>query len=288
MTVGNGTDYFAEVASGTTIYQGQGAFTQVLNVTSENEGGNANEFSLQLNSNAFTTNACNGLSGCIGWAQFLYTNPYYPLTGGSEPYGAAFIQYWLIPTNGQGLTCPSGPWQSSSGGCVYNSPVACIPSCDATTDLTIASLPLMTLTGMPGTAGNDEVMLSVGSTLYSVSNLISNPDMGLAGNWDTAEFNVFGDGGGSYATFNTGATVTVTISVNNGTTNAPSCAQTSPSGAATAETNSLTLVSPCCPISGASPGIAFLESSASPLPTEKCSASALGWLPAVLWILQHN
>lgn len=287
MTVGNGTDFFAGVASGTTISQGEGAFTKVSGVTSENDDGTANDFGLQLNSNPFTTAACNGVSGCMGWAQFVYGNPYQSLTG-PKTYGAAYIQYWLVPTTGGSLTCPSGPWQSAGGGCFYNSPVVCVPSCSATTDLTIASLPFMTLTGTPGAGGNDTVVFGVSGTLYSTCNDCgaSNPNLGLSGNWNTTEFNIFGDGGGSSATFNPGATVGVITRINNGTTNAPSCTQTKPS-VYTAETNSLTLVSPCCPVGGASPGIVYLESSASPPPTANCAVLThpYAWLPAVTTLL---
>jgi hypothetical protein len=284
MSVGDGTDFFARVASGTSISQGEGAFTKVSGVTGESDGGVANEFGLQLNSNPFTTAACNGVSGCMGWAQFIYGNPYQSLTG-PKTYGAAYIQYWLVPTTGGSLTCPSGPWQSSNGGCFYNSPAVCVPSCSATTDLTIASLPFMTLTGTPGAGGNDTVVFGVSGTLYSTCNDCgtTNVNIGLSGNWTTTEFNIFGDGGGSTAMFNSGATVGVITRVNNGTTNAPSCTQTKPS-VFTGETNSLTLVSPCCPFGGASPGIIFEESSASGA-TTTCSLLRNTWLPAVAALL---
>jgi hypothetical protein len=276
MTVGDGIDYSAQVASGTTISQAEGAFVQVYDVTSENEDGNANEFSLQLNTNIFTTPACNGISGCVGWAQFVYGNPFQS-TSGPESYGAAYIQYWLIY---YGATCPS-EWLQDGDDCFYSSPVTEVPI------QTVGSLRSITLTGAPSSGGGDTVVFSVGGTLYSVSNSTSNPDIDLAGNWNTAEFNILGDCCGTAATFNPGAALAVRSSVNNGTTNAPSCLQWDETG----ETNSLTLAPPCCPFTGtsdgASPGIVFLESSVSPLPTANCSVLTHpdGWLPAVLQIL---
>jgi hypothetical protein len=117
-----------------------------------------------------------------------------------------------------------------------------------------------------------------GDTLYSVTESDSTVD--LAASWNTAEFNVFGDGGGSEATFNTGATLVVQTNVANGTTTAPSCG----TSGTTAETNSLTLVKPCCPFGGASPGIVFEESSASGA-TTTCSLLRNTWLPAVTTLL---
>jgi hypothetical protein len=122
----------------------------------------------------------------------------------------------------------------------------------------------MTLTASVTANGNDQVILSTNGTLYNRSY----PDsaLNLAGAWTVSEFNVFGDCCGYEASFNTGATLIVRTTVDNGTTNAPSCA----SGGYTGETNNLSLVPPCCPYGGAAPGIAFMESSAIGM-TPTCS-----------------
>ena len=262
--VGDGDDYTAVVASGTSISEGEGAFDAVSGVTSENDGGLANQFSLQLNANTFPTasGSCDTITHCTGWAQFVYANPYYSATG-AQTYAAAFIQYWLL---NYGPTCPSG-WSPSPSSypstvsCYYNSLPAQVPLQG------IASLSSMTLTGTTS-SGGDTVIFSLGGTLYRTSN----SGIGLGGNWSTAEFNVLGDGGGSAATFNSGGTLAVRTSIDNGTTNAPTCQQSGTTG----ETNSLTLITTCCPFAvkggAGSPGIVFLESSASPLPTPNCSA----------------
>jgi uncharacterized protein (TIGR03437 family) len=106
--------------------------------------------------------------------------------------------------------------------------------------------------------------------------------LGLAGNWNTAEFNVFGYGAGSAAIFNadnSGATIAVQVSINDGTANAPTCIWAG-SGRFTTESNSLTLMpevpdktgvvdpalATCLPFYGenaggtALPSIEFLES----------------------------
>jgi hypothetical protein len=90
-TVGNGTDFAAEVTG--TLSAAEGSFDSVTGVTSEsgNVGGAppavANTFSLQLNTKPFTTSVCSPSpnSGCRGWQQFIYSNA-----------GVAFIQYWLL------------------------------------------------------------------------------------------------------------------------------------------------------------------------------------------------
>jgi len=108
-TVGNGTD-LAVRASGYSITAAQGSFDNVTGVTSEtgttygigcsNPVSNIpNTFSLQLNTNFFGTSVCNGVAGCRGWQQFIFSNAGYVL-----------MQYWLInyispPVN---PTCPAG------------------------------------------------------------------------------------------------------------------------------------------------------------------------------------
>jgi hypothetical protein len=256
-TVGNGNDFVATVTSGT-LSAAEGAFPLISNVTSESDGG-ANVFSLQLNSQTFTTTACNGVSGCLGWEQFVYS---------SHVYSGAFIQNWLL---NYGSTCPAGGWQLQAGttNCYVNSSVVSVPS------QTAENLTQLVLMGTANSGGTDAVLMYVDDTLYSASE--GDSTVNLAANWKTAEFNVFGDGGGSEATFNSGATLTVRTTVNNGTANSPSCGTSGTTG----ETNSLTLVHPCCPFGGASPGIVFKESSASGA-TAICPVLENTWMPPVL------
>lgn len=256
--VGNGNDFVATVTSGT-LSAAEGAFPLISNVTSESDGG-ANIFSLQLNSQTFTTTACNGASGCLGWEQFVYS---------SHVYSGAFIQNWLL---NYGSSCPAtGGWHLQAGttNCYVNSSVVSVPSQSA------ENLTQLVLMGTASSGGNDAVLLYVDDTLYSASE--GDSTVSLAASWKTAEFNIFGDGGGSEATFNSGATLTVRTTVNNGTANSPTCGTSGTTG----ETNSLTLVNPCCPFGGASPGIVFKESSASGA-TATCPVLENTWMPPVL------
>ena len=88
--VGNGLDFSAEVTGDAT--SSEGSFDSVSGVTSEAGGGTANTYSLQLNTEFFTTTTCGGAktpASCRGWEQYVFSN--------SPPSsGAVFIQYWLI------------------------------------------------------------------------------------------------------------------------------------------------------------------------------------------------
>jgi hypothetical protein len=254
-TVGDGTDYSAVVSSGA-ISSSEGSFNLVSDVTSETDSG-SNIFSLQLNSQLFTTTACGGVVGCLGWEQFVYS---------SNTYNGAFIQSWLIS---YGPTCPVGWTYAGSDNCYHNSSIVSVPS------QAITNLRQITLTGTASSGSTDAVIISTGTNLYSETQADS--VVNLASAWTTSEFNVFGDGGGTTATFNTGATIVVRTSVNNGTTNSPSCSESGTTG----EKNSLTLVPPCCPIGGAVPGIIFMESSAAGASTS-CALLKSTWLAAVV------
>jgi hypothetical protein len=85
---------------------------------------------------------------------------------------------------------------------------------------------------------------------------------GFAHLWNKAEFNVFGDGASSTATFNPGATIGVQMFLGGTSTATPTCDTTS--GGNTSETNSLNLVpGSCCtypPVASLPPSLYFLES----------------------------
>ena len=157
------------------------------------------------------------------------------------------MQYWLI---GWGSSrCPSGGWESDGGGdCFRNSAIKSAP------DEPITALGSFTLTGAAVAGGNDTVTFTVGSTAYSLSAADSVTDISAV--WKQTEFNVVGNAGGSRATFNKGASVTVKVALTDGSTAAPTCVADSGS---TGETNNLNLGS-CTASSGTSPSIQFTES----------------------------
>jgi hypothetical protein len=237
-TVGNGADY-AAVAHGT-ITSATGSFPTVTGLTSETDGGQKNVYSLQLNSNFFTSAVCKGSSdpsSCQGWEQFVYSSS-------SE---ASFIQYWLI---NYGNTCPTTPyndWNQYEGSCYRNSTAVNIPQEPATA---LATLKLA------GTASKttDTFVTTVGTKAYSIS--ANDNVVDLASGWAANEFNVVGDGGGSEAVFNKGTSITVEIAQKDGTTKAPTCTA---NDGTTGETNNLTLGT-CTATSGSTPYVTFKES----------------------------
>jgi hypothetical protein len=233
-TVGNGNDYAAEISSGL-ISQTVGSFPSVSGVSSESDDGTSNDYSLQLNSNFMSTNACNGVSGCQAWEQFVY----------ASGEGEAFMQYWLI---NYGDTCPSGGWMQYQGSCYMNSAAVSVP------DENITDLANMTLTGSAASGGTDTLTFTDGTEAYSTSGDDSVVDLATA--WQASEFNIIGDGGGSEADFNSGSSVTVNVSLTDGSTSAPTCAS---DAGTTGETNNLNLGS-CTASGGSTPSIQFTES----------------------------
>ena len=278
-TVGDGTDSLATVTSGT-ISSSEGTFPAVSNVTSESEidptGNNPGSnilgpdiFSLQINTQFFATAACSGgTSYCQGWVQFIYS---------SNTSDGVLIEYSLLNYTNSSNGCPPGwtAYETPISGqryytCFFNTSVTSVPSQSFT------NLSELTLTGSVTANGNDEVILSTNGMLYKLS--YSDSTLNLASAWTVSEFNVFGDCCGYEASFNTGATLIARTTVDNGTTNAPSCAL----GGYTGEINNLSLVSPCCPYSGATPGIAFMESSAIGMaPTCSYLEHPYAWLAPV-------
>jgi len=247
-TAGNTYDYVLSVNG--LISQTVGSFPAVSGLASESSVGGvpgesilgANEYSLQLNTNSYsTTAACSGSgsSDCYVWQQFVYTT-----NAGSA---AVYMQYWLLNYGARGASCPSGYWTSGLD-CYTNSSAVAAP------DVPLTSLENLKLTGNVVQGGNDTITFANGTTAYSVSA----PDsvLDIATVWDQAEFNVFGDGGGSEAVFNPGTEIIVNVAAEYGSNAAPTCL---PDAGTTAETNNLNL-GPCVTAGGTTPSIQFAES----------------------------
>jgi hypothetical protein len=255
-TVGNGVDFSAQVTGNTS--QAEGSFDSVT-TTGENDGGTANSFSLQLNTNFFPTTACAGASvpaNCQGWEQFIY----------ASDFNSVFIQYWMINYVN---ACPAG-WNTFAGDCWRNSTNSATPPAQ-----TIAALGQMVVDGaVAGVNGNadDTVALTIGNTVYAAAGDNRFPD--LTNGWNISEFNVVGDGGGSEATFNAGSTITVRTAVNSGMGAVPpTCDQVGFTG----ETNNLTLVTAPALINDANwPSIVFTQTNNAPTPISCSSADSIG------------
>jgi hypothetical protein len=209
----------------------------------------ANAFTLQINSQFFSTPACAGVAGCLGWQQFIYSQNQ---CGGP----CVFMEYWLINF---GPVCPAGhPWHQSGTSCWFNSASTPAPA------VTAAQLQGTTLTGTAGAANDTVVLTSPGG---NASAMAADTVVSLSLQWNTAEFNIFGDCCSSGTSFSPGTTVVTRTRVNNGTDKKPTCVAQS----FTAETNNLSFGA-APPATGPGPAVIFTMSSAGGAPAA-CDAS---------------
>lgn len=248
----NGSDFVSNVPS--PISSAQGSFYSVSGITDITSYGTSDTYSLQINSNVFPTILCPANSGCYGWEQHIYDSH------GSEP-GQIYIQYWLVnypvakgcmATN---TCCPSSlptvkgspytwaysqPSTTAGGGCFINGSSHEIPA-----------QPLADLFALVLTGGNSSTQQSTSLETQAGSSQVAqivDPEdfLGIGSNWNTAEFNLFGLNGGVEAQVSGFAATIVTqldVTLANGASTMPTCL----SGSFTAESNSMNLISPCCP-----------------------------------------
>jgi hypothetical protein len=268
---GGGYSDFMAVVPFSRISRAVGTFPSVTNVISvADDQSGPGAYSLQINSNVFAINADGACSGhaatcqdystnCRCWQQFVLDNPS-PLFGSGS---TVYMQYWLLNV---GEACPaSGGWIAHQGHCYRNSGATHGPIW-----VNPVNLANIRLIGDANAGGNDTVTLVYGSTAYARSE--TDNQFGLAKGWNQAEFNIFGEHGGSSANFNSGAklvvkeNVTSQMSTGTNAVTRPFCvAQTT-----TGERNNLTYVHSCCPtggrpaiLAGQSPAIQFEETNGS-------------------------
>lgn len=248
-TIGNNND-FAGQSSGT-INGAEGSFDSVAGVTSETglvgSSGTtpvADSYSLQINTNRFTTSACGSPNpGCQGWQQFVY----------SSNQARIFIQYWLIKYN---KTCPSG-WNTlafpgpTDISCYRNAPMAATVAKQP-----ITNLANLRLTASANTAGNDTVEMFVNATTPTATAANVGSTLNLGSSWKDAEFIVAGDCCNHVANFNSGSTIVVRTTIHHGRKDAPTCV----SEGFTGETNNLNLVDTVAIGTGPSPAIVSRQS----------------------------
>ena len=251
---GTGPDFTAVVTGN--ISQAEGSFDAVTIA-----GTAPASYSLQLNTDFFSTSVCSGLgASCRGWEQFVY-----------DSVGNASIQYWLITIGPPGTACPAPvhagtcapntvytdgwcPFTIGTlGYCAINGPVATSPPA-----VPVTSLGTVNLAGMAsgvGGAANDQLVMTVGGTAYQVFGNNRFPDLGSQ--WQRAEFNVFGNCCSSQANFGSGTSLTARTAVSSGTRDGPGCALQTWTG----ESTNLTLVNSApAAAPGSMPALVFSES----------------------------
>jgi hypothetical protein len=203
--VGNGNDYSA--VTGTPVSTAVGSFPSIKGMKTETNFGASDTYSLQLNTSYYVSPVCNTAanpSQCRAWMQFAYSN-------NAPTEASGFMEVWLI---NYGKTCPAG-WTTLSPDCVENSNGVNIPN------QKLSQLKDIQVTGAAVANGNDTVTITTSKKAYAVT--LPDSVVDLAGNWNTSEFNVFGDGGGTEAVFNAGTKIVVNVQMQDGSTNAPTC-----------------------------------------------------------------
>ena len=283
-TVGNNSDDSAQLPSNNYISQSEGLFASATGITSET-GGQCpnpdhpttpllapNAFTLQLNTNSFYTKTwcslvANKISDCAAEEQFLFSNSQCGKGETNFPalssHACVYIQYWLqnygpCPTNLWNISPPNSCYINST----YGTPVpqqvvtnAELESLKLTASNVYVQEPVKLSSGGGGEVVShmfDTVTLAIGPTVYSLTGDNVIPE--LWSSWSASEFNIFGDGCSTKASFNTGTALQVQTTVDTAGASAPTC-----SGQGyTLETNNLEL-GLCSSVGGASPGIAFTE-----------------------------
>jgi len=263
-TVGGSGPDFSPTVTGH-ISTAEGSFDSATGITS------TGVYSLQLNTAPFLTSTCSGspnntgllTTGCRGWEQFVY-----------ESSGAAYIQYWILDYGPAGTMCPTPRHSGCAAGSSYSDgwcPVSIVlePGDANPTQCVINGVNEPPSPGEPmsslgqlklaGAAG-DSITVSVGGTPYPATGDNRFPDLGSV--WNEAEFNVFGDGNSSQATFNSGASLLVRTEVISGSSAGPGCDLRTFTG----ESSNLTLVNtpPTSPSPTPAPALVFAETNPAP------------------------
>jgi hypothetical protein len=264
-TVGDNTDYTAEVSSGS-LSSVTGSFDSISPGATEHGQFDGmgpemlNTFSLQLNTNFFASPACTAMQApnpqCQGWEQFLY----------STTFNMVLIEYTLkdYNLNTFNANCPTG-WMVTGLDCAMNTFGTGLSS-----PLTVQDLPGTKLTASASPGGDDTAMLITPSGTAKAVN--ADDILGLANNWTNVEWGVFGDGGGlnGVADFSPGTTLVARTTFNNGGTTAPLCVD----GGTTAESNNLFLNPP---VPGRNPPALISTQTSNPSSAQLGCAYATGF-----------
>jgi hypothetical protein len=250
--VGNGNgDVIATAGSGGTFVFSEGSFP----VTSGISGSQNVNYTLQLNTNLFTTSYPVLLGPNVkGWQQFIYS-----------PGDGVYIQYWLV--NWGGADCPIGGWNKFTGngivGCWRNS-----AGMTGAPGVPISGLGSLVLAATASPDSDAAVLYTGDGNVYARGQAST---LGLASGWNQSEFNVFGPGNNSQVSLPPGSTLAVQTLTAGGASSTGAWTNRSYTG----ETNNLTVVpGSACIISGAAPGVRFTESNAPGATALPCPPAA--------------
>lgn len=234
------------------IGQVDGEFLSVSGLTNEaDSSGHADAFSLQINTNKFTTSTIyTDNKKTTGWEQFVYRTPDPP----GSIYSSVLIVYWVLGYITQYGKCPSinppfGTWipydttgDNKPDSCYADSQAASLSSRQATW-LGWGDIDFVGEANYLHDSTDMAVLCDISSLCYSVSVVSSVLD--LSKHWNESEFNVYGYGGGSQASFNSGTLIKISNALTDqfGNEITPGCV-TGPE-TLTAESNNLDLGGYC-------------------------------------------
>jgi hypothetical protein len=134
-------------------------------------------------------------------------------------------------------------------------------------DEVITSLSQLRLYGFVTPIGDTVALTTPGQAYATVGD-----EIGASTGWTTAEFNVFGDGGGASANFNTGAEIQARVQTIYGGTAAPMCMAVGYTG----ETNNLSFATPAPSPVTPGPAMQFHENTVGGAPRPCAAASTVG------------
>ncbi|MFY9716706.1 MAG: pentapeptide repeat-containing protein [Thermoplasmata archaeon] len=208
--------------------------------------GTSNCYGLQINTNQFPTvyASSGGPINTTGSEQFVY----------QDSGSSAFMAIWEIVYGFTSCPNPSpsgfSSWDLDLGNCYAHTSFVTVPA------VPVTNLSQVSMTAYANQSGSDALVFCVVSACTATSGADA---IGLGYAWTVAEFNVFGDNGGSQAAFNGGAALQVEtqIDAEGGSSLAPTCA--GQPGVHTVEDNNLFL----WPCSAGASSIQFWEANES-------------------------
>jgi hypothetical protein len=244
------------------VYEANGSFDAgtIFNVTGVTSDVPANTppetpnaYTLQLNTNEFTTPLCGGNALCRGWMQFIFAN--------NGAGGEVYIKYWL---RSYGVACPAGWISALFDSCHKKS----VPLATPNMPLTTGTMSSYRLLGR--VSGSHDFIKFTGPGGYETSTSVAR-ELVIGSQWLEVEFNVFGYADGSTAKFNVGAEFDTRTEIEYGGDKKPKCTFTG----FTNEANDLSFVGPKPPETGSRPALIFKQ--------KKLAAGAPGVLAPCAW-----
>lgn len=207
----NERDYMLHV-NGATIRKATGRFDYY----STSGLANNQPFSIQLNTNfgSYTDACIGGSRSCTVWQQFVYNSS-----------GYLIIWYWLLNYQNE---CPVG-WEKHSNNCIRHSKIISAPK------ITPRDIGKIIFTAKTSKR-SDTLSFSYKGKSYTLN---SDPNiLGIRNVWNSAEYNILGDGNGRRFNFEHKTHIVVNLTTNITNNNGKvACVRLS----TTAETNNLNL-----------------------------------------------